>query len=75
MVKDRDEESGQYTETVTDEEIAEFVRNSNGLTTSEVADEFDYERPTAYRRLKSLEESGDVQSRKIGNSLLWESSE
>ncbi len=38
------EDSGQYTETVTNDETIEFVQNNSGLTTNEVATNFDYER-------------------------------
>lgn len=72
MAKDRDEESGRYTETVSDNEIVEFVRTQGGASTSDVATEFDYKRPSAYRRLKKLEEKGRVTSREVGNSLLWQ---
>ena len=72
MVKDRDEKSGRFTATVSDDEIVNFVRSERGVPTIAVADEFDYERPTAYRRLKSLEDDGRVTRREIGNSLLWE---
>lgn len=72
MPKERDEKSGRYTESVTDDEIVGYIRERGGVATSDVATEFDYERPSAYRRLKALEEAGDVEAREIGNSLLWE---
>ena len=72
MVKERDEGSGKFTQSVSDEEIIDFIDDQNGAATAEVADQFDYKRPSAYRRLKSLEEDGHVVSREIGNSLLWE---
>lgn len=75
MVKERDESSGKYTQAVTDEEILEYVRERGGVPTSDVAEHFDYERPSAYRRLKSLEDDDRVESRQIGNSLLWEARE
>lgn len=71
MVKNRDEESGQYTETVTDDEIIAYLSDQNGAGTTDVADHFDYKQPSAYRRLKRLEDEGRVTSRKIGGSLLW----
>lgn len=72
MVKNRDEESGQYTEAVTDDEILAYLSNKNGAGTTDVADHFDYKQPSAYRRLKRLEDEGRVTSREIGGSLLWE---
>lgn len=71
MVKNRDEESGQFTESVSDDEILEFLAEENGAGTTDVAKAFDYKQPTAYRRLKSLEEDGLVTSRKVGGSLFW----
>jgi DNA-binding MarR family transcriptional regulator len=67
----RDEDTGQYTETATDDEILEFLAENDGAGTGDVADRFDYEQPSAYRRLKRLEEEGRVRSRRIGGSLLW----
>ncbi|WP_227357690.1 hypothetical protein [Haladaptatus salinisoli] len=72
MVKERDEESGQYTQTVSDDELVAFLSEQGGAGTSEVASAFDYKQPTVYRRLKRLEEDDRVISRKIGGSLLWE---
>ena len=72
MPKERDEDSGQFTRAVPDEEIIAHLAEQDGAGTAEVADAFGYERPTAYRRLKDLEEDGVVRSRKVGNSLLWE---
>jgi len=39
--------------------------------TSEVADKVGCTHRTAYTRLKSIEKRGDIQSRKVGNSLVW----
>ncbi|QZA88822.1 HTH domain-containing protein [Salinarchaeum sp. IM2453] len=39
--------------------------------TSEIADEVGCTRRTAYTRLKSLEERGCAESRQVGNSLVW----
>lgn len=71
MVKERDKQSGRYTATVDDAEIVAFVRDQGGAGTSDVAERFDYERPSAYRRLKDLESAGRVAGREVGNSILW----
>jgi predicted ArsR family transcriptional regulator len=70
MGKDRDE-SGKFTEVVPDDDLIAFLQETEGVSTVEVADHFGYERPTAYRRLRNLEDEGQVESREIGNSLLW----
>lgn len=71
MVKERDEQSGRYTATVDDAEIVAYLRDQDGAGTSDVAERFDYERPSAYRRLKDLESAGRVAGREVGNSILW----
>lgn len=71
MGKERDETTGRFTETVTDEEILDYLTEQNGAGTGNIADHFDHKQPTAYRRLKALEGEGRVTSRRIGGSLLW----
>lgn len=71
MPRDRDDESGQFTATVTDDQITSLLAEQNGAGTGEVADVFGIQQPSAYRRLKQLEEADRVESRKIGGSLLW----
>ena len=71
MVKERDEQSGRYTATVDDAEIVAYLRDQDGAGTSDVAEYFEYERPSAYRRLKDLESAGRVAGREVGNSILW----
>lgn len=71
MAKERDETSGQYRTVVDDGAIVAYIREQGGAGTSDVADRFDYARPSAYRRLRTLERDGRVVSREIGNSLLW----
>jgi uncharacterized membrane protein len=71
MPKDRDDESGQYTTAVADEELIAHLKNEGGVATKELAEAFDYTRPTAYRRLVDLEDAGEVERREVGNSLLW----
>jgi IclR helix-turn-helix domain. len=50
MTRERDGDTGQYTTTTTDAEILEYLREAGGAGTAEVADEFDYQQSTAYRR-------------------------
>jgi uncharacterized membrane protein len=71
MPKKRDEDSGKFTQVVSDDEIISFLIKQEGASTAEIANEFDYERASAYRRLKDLEEAEKVKSREVGNSLLW----
>jgi len=70
--KDRDEESGKYTTSYPDDKFLNAIRRLEGMAaTSEVAEEVGCTRRTAYTRLKSIEDKGDVRSRKVGNSLVW----
>lgn len=68
---ERDEDSGQFTPTFTDEEFLSAVESSDLPTTSEVADVVGCKYRTAYARLGELEDEGAVTSRKVGNSLVW----
>jgi len=74
--KDRDSESGEYTTTYPDSEFIESIQNLGGMAgTSDIADEIGCTRRTAYQRLLSLESEGELDSQKIGNSLVWKVSE
>ena len=69
---DRDDESGQYTKTYSQEEFLEALeRLGPEAGTQEIADEVGCNRDTAYRRLRNLEEENEVESRKIGMVRLW----
>jgi IclR helix-turn-helix domain. len=71
MGKERDGDTGQYTTTTTDAEILRFLRETDGAGTTDVAEQFDYEQPTAYRRLRALEDQGRVTGREVGPALFW----
>lgn len=72
VTKQRDSDSGKFTETYSDDEILAFLREEGPTGTADVADRFDYEQPSAYRRLRRLQEDGEIQSQKVGNAMLWE---
>ena len=70
--KDREEESGKYTTSYPDSDFVDAISQLGGLGgTSEIADTVGCTRRTAYTRLQSLENEGRVNSRKVGNSLVW----
>jgi len=74
--KDREEESGKYTTTYSDSEFIEAIQHLEGMAgTSEIAEEIGCTQRTAYTRLKSLEDQNEIESRKVGSSLLWSLSE
>ncbi|RBI58329.1 transcriptional regulator [halophilic archaeon] len=71
MPKKRDDDSGRYTQSVDDDDILAYLREQDGAGTSEVADAFDYEQSTVYRRMKRLEDDGRVSRREVGGVILW----
>ena len=67
MERERDE-GGQYVEEVTlDDVIAVFdTAELPVLTASEVAEELNCSRPSAYNKLETLVESGELHKKKVG---------
>lgn len=73
MPKDRDEESGKYTETYPPEDFIEALESLSGKAgTQEVAEEVGCAYRTAFAKLSKLENKGKISSHKVGNALLWE---
>jgi len=68
---ERDEESGQFTPTFSDEDFLDAARAGELPSTSEIADAVGCKYRTAYERLNRLEEDDLVRSKKVGNSLVW----
>jgi predicted transcriptional regulator len=73
--RDRDEESGKFTEEYPREDFLEALAELGQSGTTDISDYLGCDRRTAYLKLKSLENDGKIRSRKVGNSLLWELSE
>jgi predicted transcriptional regulator len=74
MTKDRDEESGRYTETYPLEEFISALRELGGAaSTQEVADSVGCAYRTAHAKLSKLEEQNKITSKKVGNAKLWQS--
>ena len=72
--KDRDEDSGRYTDSYPDSAFVDAIQSVGGMGgTSEIAEEVGCTRRTAYTRLKALEDGQQVSSRQVGNSLVWSS--
>ena len=70
--RDRDEKSGKFTEEYNPQKFLEALIDLGPSGTTDISDYVGCDRRTAYLKLKSLEEEGEVRSRKVGNSLLWE---
>jgi len=72
VMRDRDEESGQYTGQYTTEDFLDAINAEGGMAgTGDIADLVGCAHDTAYKRLQKMEEKGLVSSRKVGNTLLW----
>lgn len=73
MPKDRDEQTGKYTERYTPENFLSALESLGGSAgTQEVADEVGCAYRTAHSKLSELEDKGDLTFRKVGNAKLWE---
>ena len=70
MGKQRNQK-GRFTPEHTDAEILAAVRAHEPAATSEVANEVGMTRQGADRRLRRLRDEGEVNSKKIGASLVW----
>jgi len=73
MPKDRDEQTGKYTERYSRENFLSAIESLGGSAgTRELADEVDCAYRTAHAKLTELEEEGLLASRKVGNAKLWQ---
>jgi transposase len=71
--RERDEESGRFTEEYPSEELVAAIRNAGGAAgTQEVATTVGCSYETAYKKLRRLEDAGELTHRKVGNARLWE---
>lgn len=70
--RDRDEESGKFTEEYPPQKFLETLDELGPSGTTDISHHIGCDRRTAYLKLKSLEDEGEIKSRKVGNSLLWE---
>jgi len=72
----RDEKTGRYTGQYSTDDFLNAIDTEGGMAgTGEIADQVGCAHDTAYKRLQEIEEAGLVSSRKVGNTLLWESTE
>jgi hypothetical protein len=70
--RDRDEKSGKFTEEYPRQDFLEALAELGPSGTTDISDYVGCDRRTAYLKLKSIEEDGEIRSKKVGNSLLWE---
>ncbi len=70
--RDRDKNSGKFTEEYPREEFISTLEELGSAGTTDISNQIGCDRRTAYLKLKSLEEEGEIKSKKVGNALLWE---
>ena len=70
--RNRDENSGRFSEEYPRDDFLRTLEELGAAGTTDVAEQVGCDRRTAYLKLQSLEEDGDVKSQKVGNALLWE---
>jgi len=69
----RDDDTGKYTETYPPEDLINAIRDAGGAAgTQDVAEQVGCSYETAYKKLRALEDAGEVTHRKVGNARLWE---
>lgn len=66
-----DDSGGPFEERVSDEEILAYIEREEVVTTKEVSDQFDYHLQTSRRRLKSLEQEGELKMKDVGKRFVW----
>lgn len=71
MPADRDSETGQFTQEFPIDSFVEAVENLDRPTTARVAESIGCSYDLAYRRLKELEQSGEIIAVEVGNAFLW----
>lgn len=73
MPRDRDAESGKYTDAFSDEDFIEAIHSEGGLAgTTAVAEIVGCTRRQALNRLKELQEEDKITSKDVGRSLVWQ---
>jgi hypothetical protein len=70
--RDRDQNSGKFIEEYPPQDFLKALAELGQSGTTDISDYIGCDRRTAYLKLKSLEEEGEIRSRKVGSSLLWE---
>lgn len=70
--RERDEDSGKFAEEYPLEAFLDALDKLGPAGTTDVSEHVGCDRRTAYLKLQSLEDDGEITSRKVGNALLWE---
>lgn len=70
--ENRDNDSGEYTQSYSDSDFIDAIEQLDGMaSTSDISDMVGSTHRTAYTRLQDIEDKDMIESRKVGNSILW----
>jgi len=72
MGRERDEDTGKFTTQYQREDFLDALEQEDFLSTSDVAEIVGCTQNLAYRRLKKLDNEGEVKSKEIGRFLAWQ---
>lgn len=73
MPRERDDESGKYTDSYSDEDFINAIKREGGIAgTGAIADHVGCSHRQALNRLNDLDDRGKVTSKDVGRSLVWQ---
>ena len=72
MGRERDKDTGKFTTQYQREDFLDALEQEDFLSTNDVAEIVGCTQNLAYRRLKELENEGEVISKEIGRFLAWQ---
>jgi len=71
MRRERDD-SGRYSETVSPEQVLALFTDTEPRTTSEVSESLEIAQKTAYNKLETLRDRGEIRKKNIGGlAVVW----
>jgi predicted HTH transcriptional regulator len=71
VTRDRDEDSGKFTEQYPENAFLEAIKRLDTATTTKIAEEVGCSYDLAYRRLNSLLSEEKVERKQVGPSFVW----
>ena len=71
MKRPRDKQGRLGGNAYSDDDFLDAVRGADLPTTGDVADAVGCSRQTAHKRLRALEDDGQLDSKKVGSALVW----
>ena len=71
MVRDRDEETGEFKQEYDDAAFIKVIKQLDLASTKQVSEEVGCSYTLAYHRLKELSSQGEIKQVDVGNSFAW----